>query len=230
MTFDDIVDAVCLDLNITQPASVVRVGLHVNRRYQQVQGALGLNLNSRVSFEIGLTPNSQEQILDESTTPEVQRIVSLYAQHDPDTDWCPLDELTFEQMQHEVPTTGNATKWCRKRVGATSTTFLVNSTVPDGMVVMVEGEEHASILEDDDIPEFPEAFHDVLIFGAKADELRKMEKFAAAKEFEGDEEHPSGSYNFQGRLAQLRLKSILMQHGTIVQGIQQPRVRRPGRR
>lgn len=227
MTFDDIVDMVCLDLNITSPSSITRVGTHVNRRYQQVMDALGMNVFARVSFDLELEPGTRTQTLDETTTPVVQRIVSLYRQGDASDNLCPLDELTFEEMQHEIPGTGDATKWSRVRMGPTSTTFMLNSTVPDGQTLMVEGEEHASVLADDDVPAFTESFHDVLVFGAKADELRKMEKFPLAKEFEGDERNPSGSYNFQGRLAQLRLKSILMQHGNIVQGKQAARARRP---
>ncbi len=223
MTFDEIVAAIATDLNLSAPAALVRIGTHVNLRYRYVLSELGMNDYSRVSFTADLEPGTREQEVTEDNDPVIERIVAIYRRADPDDDtvtdaearWVPLDDLTYEEMQEELPREDLATKWARKRVGALSTTFILNSSIPNGQTVLIEGEEHSSELSGDDQPAFPASFHNILVLGGKVDELRKMEKYPMADRLEGSVEKPG---TFFGDLARLKLKAAMVAYGNIKQG------------
>ncbi len=241
MTFDQIVARIATDLNISAAASLVRIGEHVNLRYRYVLSEIGMNDFSRVSFEAELEPNTREQAVTSDNDPIIERIVAIYRRADSDTTpvdehtrWVPMDDLTYEEMQEEMLRSDIATKWAKKRVGATSTTFLINSSVPNGQTVLIEGEEHSSELAGDDVPAFPESFHNILVLGGKVDELRKMEKYPMADRLEGQplaNGLPALPGTFFGDLARLKLKTTLMAYGDIRQGKHgRLNFQRPGRR
>jgi hypothetical protein len=216
MTFNEIVGQVCKDLNLNGDLTLVRVGDKVNARYRQVLRRLGMNVYSRTEVDIDLAAGTQDQIYD-LDEPTLGRLVALY--------WAPaatadvptprpqmLDELTFEEMKEVIPTTDRPRRWCKTRVGNNWTQFKIDSTVPDGATVTIEGEEVPSLLEDDASPQFEEVFHDILVYGAKADEYAKQKTADAranAKEFND---------LFDKTLNELALRQTLMAGGVIKQG------------
>lgn len=218
MTFDQIVGQVCTDLGITAPDSIDRVGSHVNNRYKNVLSDLGMNDFSRVEVEVTLEGNTREQEYA-SDDPRIERIVAIYKRvttsdtgTGSDDNWVALDQLTYNEMKEEVPSEGEPTSWAKKRVGSGSTIFLIDSTIPNGYNVLIEGEETASELEGDTEPAFNTMFHDLLVFGAKADEYDKMKDAASqalSKKFET---------KFTTQMNKLRLKTTMMAYGNIIQG------------
>lgn len=236
MTFDEIVSAVCVDLNISAQDSIDRVGRHVNLRYRFVLSEIGMNDFSRVSFEADLEPGTRDQEVASDNDPVIERVVAIWRQPDtdppdPEAQWVPMGQVTWEEILSEVPRSNDATKWAKKRVGALSTQFRINSDIPDGQTVLIEGEEHSSELSGDDVPAFPESFHNILVNGAKCDELRKMEKIVLADRLEGNpQENPAKPGTFFGDLARLKLKTALMAFGNIRQGEHSTFARRPWQR
>lgn len=214
MTFNEIVGQICNDLNLRGPETLDRVGQKVNTRYREVMRSLGMNVYLRTEVDINLEANTRDQIYD-LDTPTLGRLVALY--------WTPtdgganprpsmLDELTFEEMKERIPTTDRPRAWCKTRVGNNFTIFRIDSTIPNGATVTVEGEEVPSVLEDDNAPQFEEIFHDILVYGGKADEFAKQKTAdarALSKEFDD---------KFNRALGELRLRQTLMAGGVIKQG------------
>lgn len=172
-----------------------------------------MNVYSRTEVEVALAPG-QDQIYD-LDTPTLGRLVALYWAPDP-TDSNPnprpkmLDELTFEEMREVVPTTDRPRSWAKTRVGNNWTEFKVDTTA--GGNVTIEGEEIPSVLESDAEPQFESVYHDLLVYGAKADELLKQktaEARAAGKEW---------ADKFTSELNALALRQTLMAGGVIKQG------------
>lgn len=237
MTFDEIVGLIATDLNITAPTSLDRIGTHVNRRYRRVMNALGMNDVSRVEVEFALTAGQQDQLYDLSD-PTIERIVSIWRPSDPTNNPSvydkPLDFITFDEMKATVPTEDDPTLWTKVRVDSGSTAFRINSTIPNGFTVVIVGEEQTLDLDGAQIPAFPEAFHDMLVLGAKSDELRKMKDAASvslARELEGNAQNPAATPGtFYGMLAELKLKMSLASFGNIVQGKYGATARKPSTR
>jgi hypothetical protein len=189
MTFDDIVDTIAKDLKLTSDDARASIGVHVNRRYRRVTAFLAMNVFRRVDVDFACTPGTQQQTIQPVVFPEflgIERITGIFYQVSATSSATPLDEITYDEMKTEVPTLGIPTKWAKKRMGSNYTDFVINSTVPNGLTLQIEGEECASDLADDVEPAFSESYHDILIFGAKADQLRKLEKQLLARDMEAD--------------------------------------------
>lgn len=207
---------VCNDLNLRGDDTIARVGDKVNARYREVVRRLGMNVYTRVEVDIQLEGGTQDQIYD-LDDPVIGRIVALYYTPDPTTSnpnpkAKMLDELTFEEMKEVVPTTDTPRRWCKVRVGSNWTQFKTDSTVPNGATLTVEGEEVPSVLEGDAEPQFESLYHDILVYGAKADELSKQ-KDASARAAATD-----WNNKFTLELNNLALKQALMAGGVIKQG------------
>jgi hypothetical protein len=216
MTFTEIVAQICLDLNLRGPETLERVGQKVNGRYREILRRLGMNVYSRTEVDINLSAGTQDQIYD-LDDPTLGRLVALFWAPTP-TDSNPnprpimLDELTYEEMKEVIPSTDRPRRWAKVRVGNNWTQFKIDSTIPDGATVTVEGEEVPTVLEGDASPQFEEIYHDLLVFGGKADELYKSKDPTAralAKDWDA---------KFTGGLNELALRQTLMAGGVIKQG------------
>lgn len=179
MTFDEIVSLVASDLNLTADTAITRIGLHTNRRYRRVTTRLGMNVFRRIEIEFACAIDQSLQ-----TVTDIERITAIFNITDPLVRPRALEEISYDEMKQEVPRDDTPTRWAKQRMRASETDFLLNSTVPDALTLLIEGEEIASTLSGDDEPAFNESYHDVLVFGAKADELRKMEKQSLARDME----------------------------------------------
>jgi hypothetical protein len=235
MYFDEIVGKVARDLNLTSAEAIDRIGQNVNRRYRRVMNGLGINEASRAETSFALAANQQDQSYD-LDNPTLQRIVSIWRKGDSTSTVysVPLEEISYDEMQATVPTEDDPTKWCKVNVYNGRTDFRINSTIPDGFTVFVSGESLTLDLEGQLEPAFPEAYHDILWMGAKADELRKLKdaaSLAVAKELEGNAQEPwLTPYSYNGLLAELRLKNTLSPFVTVVQGKYAASARKPFQR
>ena len=79
---------------------------------------------------------------------------------------------------------------------AITVTIVLNSIPTTAHTLYAEGLSNVASLSGSGTPAFAEDFHDILVFGAVADELRKMEKVQLAKDAEDD---------FERRLSDLRM-------------------------
>lgn len=183
MTFTDIVAMAATDLNITQASSITRIGTHVNRRYRKIMRRLGLSVFSRVEFDFVCTPGTQTQTVLSSNTPVITRIVNIFYQPTPTTKARKLEEYTYDELRVMIANVDPPRYWAKKKMASETVTFMIDSTVPNGLTLALECEATKSTLAGTDVPGFSEEFHEILVVGAKADELLKMEKPTLAREF-----------------------------------------------
>jgi hypothetical protein len=215
MTFTEIVDMVALDLNIatTKTESITRIGTHVNRRYRVIMRRLGLNVFSRAEFDFDCTQSTNLQTVAADNDPIITRIVSIFYHtpatvDDPNPRARALDQISADEMRTTLATNDIPTKWCRFKEGSDTVTFKLDSMVPDPLTLVLECELSKSTLSGTDVPDFSEEFHELLVIGAKGDELRKMEKPTLAREFLKD---------FEDGMNELSLKAVIGAHQDILQ-------------
>jgi len=222
MLFEDIVTRIMLDLKLSSDTARDLVGQSVNTRYRQIMRRLGLDVYRRVEFDFDCTAGQQEQTIPAGNDPEIVRIKAIYTQVDETTRALPLDYVDYDEMKQTVPMSGGTpTKWTRKRINGAEQIFLTDSLDPG--TVVIEGEEMLSELETGDEPPFNVDFHELLIFGGKADYLTNMEKPqpAMAKGYET---------KFADGLNELALKAVIAAHADIMQNRKARRVWRRGTR
>lgn len=191
MTFTEIVTQVTEDLNISATASVTRVGRTVNIRYKRLVSTLGLDTSKRTTETQNASIGSTE--ITFSTLTKVTRIADVT-----DGTVTLLKEVTWDELREETPgASDSATRYAIKRVTASGVVVAFDVTFQTATPAMrADGYETTSTLSGVNEPAFPEDFHDILVWGAKADELLKMEKAPLAKHCED---------MFEKRLSQLRL-------------------------
>lgn len=182
MTFDEIVSDVAERLNLTSTEAIARIGRRVNRRYRRICVRIGLVSFRRSSSSVTVTPATRDQ------TFTGEKVLSIKVSGATK----PLDSVSYAEMQEIIPTTGNPTCWAVKRAGATSQVIQFDATMDSGLDLIVEVEDVGSTLSGSQVPAFPESWHDVLIFGTLADELRKKEKVALARDAEAEYERMLG--------------------------------------
>lgn len=209
MTFDEIVAQVADDLNLTATTAITRIGDHVNKRYRQIARKLGMNVYSRVELDFICQAGSREQEVLDTNNPAIQKITNIWFQKEPNTRYVRLEPLTYDEMLETIPGNSDPVSWAPKRSASQDIVFLLDSTVDAGCTLVIEGEEVKSNLAGDDVPDFLESFHEILILGAKIDELMKMEKPTLARTLKDE---------YTEMLNELAYKTILQANQSILQG------------
>lgn len=182
MTFDELVSGVADRLNLTSADAITRIGQRVNERYRRVTSSAGLNTTrfQNPTFTVNTTtfPQLPDMRIDMETVVKVRKLATSPTVR-------VLRPITHDEMD-EIPTrTGLPEKWAIKSNGPSHTIITLDGFPDtDSFTLSVEGYKNCSTLASNDEPLFPEDFHDILTFGAMADELMKMEKPQLAAERE----------------------------------------------
>jgi hypothetical protein len=94
-----------------------------------------------------------------------------------------LQHVTWDEIRELTLPSGNtATMWAIKRVGPITVTVAFDTVFTNTSISMrADGFEPTTTLSGSTEPLFPQDFHDILVWGVKADEYMKMEKPALAK-------------------------------------------------
>jgi hypothetical protein len=203
MTFSELVLAVQSRLNLTSTESATRIGVTLNDRYKRVTSAIGINLSRRTTVQANVTVGVST--LNFAACEKIINVVDRSA-----TPYRVLDEATVEQLRAEQPSS-NATprKYAILAVDAHSVTILLDCVPQSAFTLYADCYGRASTLSGSQEPAFEEDFHDVLLHGALADEYRKMEKPAYARESES---------LYQERLSDLRMFRTKSSYLDIMQG------------
>lgn len=198
MTFTEIVTEVTADLGLTSSEATTRVGRKVNIRYKEVVSSLGLDTSKRTNSTVHPTVGSAEITL--SNYVKVTRVADIST-----GEVQVLDEVSWDELRETLADDSDSpTKWAVKRVNGKSVEIAFDVTFltvdPD---IRVDGYATSATLAGTDVPAFPEDFHDILVWGVKADELMKEEKVLLEK----------CQKQFDKRMSQLKLflaKSLYM--------------------
>lgn len=216
MTFDELVRDVASRLNLTSPEAFQRIGQRINERYRKVSSSIGMLTSRRQVRDFTVDPTAPNILPDYVIDgfEKIHRIVRL----DPASGSITVmkilsydDVANITQFTDRIPHA-----FAIKRMGAHEVTITFDSfTTTSPFTIKVEGYELADVLADDAEPFMPESFHDILIEGAMADELSKMEKPELAQMREA---------KYESRLSDLRYFIAKNSYQDVTQGLSKPAV------
>lgn len=173
MTFNEIVNEVCAQLNLTSADAIARVGRKLNIRYKRVTTSCGMITSRRTTVSMAASIGVREMVW--ATLEKVLAISDRSTGVDRT-----LDEISFNEMRNEPVVTGQPTKFAIERMGSTTTTIILNCVPATAFTLYADGVVTGGTLSGTQEPAFPESFHDLLVEGVMADELRKMQKVSEA--------------------------------------------------
>jgi hypothetical protein len=192
MTFTEIVSRVGEDLNLTSTEAVARIGRRVNERYRRVASSIGMLTVSRVSFTENTVPGNPLIVVTGGSS-DIEKVVTVRDA----ARGLVLDEVTLDEIRNMDPrgvTTGPPRCYAVEHQGAVTVTLYLYPTPTDIRALSIDALATKATLSGTDVPDFAASFHDVLVFGALADESRKIDK-RQSEVFEGQ---------FNQRLSDLR--------------------------
>src|SRR6266496_3846343 len=179
MTFDQIVADVAGRLNLTSDEAITRIGQRVNERYRKVTSSIGMITSRRKIKDFTVDATTPEySALPDITFTGFEKILRITTTNQGTAGVIVLKINTIdeiENIQHfddRLPRAFAIKRMGSQQVIITLDSFISNQTFD----LHVEGYDLADVLADDAEPFLPEDFHDILIEGALADELFKMEK------------------------------------------------------
>lgn len=181
-------------LNLSSPDARDRVGRGVNKVYKKATSSIGMITSRRTTQALSIDPLTDLDLPDYIIT-GMEKVLSItipVANQRPRV----LPQLTYDEAINSSSFTTEPRGWAVKRMGSTQVTITFNTTPADAFSVTVEGYDITDILADDAEPFLPEDFHDLLVEGTMADELRKMEKPELAS---------IAAQTYENRLSDLRM-------------------------
>ncbi len=177
MTFTEIATEVTEDLNLTSATAIARVGREINIRYRGLLSSIGINKTSKSGSNTQASVGSTNEITFTSLN-KITRVVDFTGSVVRE-----LDEVTWDEIRELTLPSGNtATRWATKTAGSITVVVAFDTTFTDTSISMrADGFAPVTTLSGSTEPIFPQDFHDILVWGVKADEYMKMEKPALAK-------------------------------------------------
>lgn len=189
MIFEELVGEVCERLNLTSDDAKSRVGRDLNTRYRRVTTTIGLQTSRFVQTSKAATIGNRS-----ITFTGVEKLLAVIDKTSGID--VPLTQITMDEM-HITPLRGDPPrKFVVTNMHANTVTIYIDSTPATAFTLYADGQASVTTLSGSQTPDFPESFHDILIFGAMADEYRKMDKPQLAMMAEKD---------YESRLSDLRM-------------------------
>lgn len=189
MVFDELVNEVCERLNLTSDDARSRVGRAVNSRYRRLTSSIGLETSRRVQVSAITTIGSRD--LTFTGIEKVSAVIDKSSGKD-----IPLHQITPDEMLVMPFSSDPPRHFTVLRMHPTSVDIRLDSAGTSATTLYANGHITVSTLAGNQTPDFAESFHDILIFGAMADEYRKMEKMPLYQMCEQD---------YEKRLSDLRM-------------------------
>lgn len=189
MTFTEIVTEVAERLNLTSSTATARIGRAVNARYRRVTSSIGVQVARRTTNVVGTTSIGYATVTF-SGLEKLERVID-----DRSGSVKVLKEITFDDLRAMNPGTGDPTCYAIQSMDAGSVTIRLDITAQTTYNLKADGLATAATMSGSQVPQFDQDYHDILVEGAVADELKKQEKAALAKDAE---------QLFEKRLSELR--------------------------
>ena len=204
MTFDDIRAKVMDRTNLSSADASARIGGFINERLRNVQTSCNLSRVRRGTITVTAPADATSVVLVDDTVDTTYCIKPITIFHGTR----PLFERTHDQIKNTRVNlvAGTPSVYAVLRFGASDCEIELCPVSTDAVVLTVEGLLNGvDLAADDDVPAMPEDFHDVLVFGALADEYDHTDRADLAMKQE---------QKFEKRVRELRYfiqKSIYLQ-------------------
>lgn len=203
MTFTEIQTEITDRLRLTSADSISRIGRAINVIYKRVTTSLGLQVARRTTVSAVTTVDSRSV-----TFTGVEKVLSVYRIAASGAVTI-LDERHYEELREITPKEGIPTAFAVGRMNSGSVQIFLDTIADEIYSLSADGLETADTLSGSQVPAFPESFHDILVEGVLADELRKEEKPGLAAE--------ARNY-YEQRLSDLRLHIAVSPYKDTYQG------------
>lgn len=189
MTVSELVAHVADEVNQSNPEALARITRQLNKRYKQVTSAIGLMPTRRE--EVSKTATIGNRFI---TFSGIEKLEVVYRKVG--TANVILEEITNDEMVDTSPRAQPPTKYSIFSITPTTVTLWLDCTPSTTFTLYAQGLADVTTLTGTNSPAIPESFHDILIYGACADEYRRKEKTELAAEAEK---------NFERRLSDLKM-------------------------
>jgi len=206
MTFTELVTEVLARTRQTSPEAQTRIGREVNDRYRRVQTTVGLQ-TSRQAVVDAVTVPAQEHV-----TFAASKVIDVWLA-EPSGLRRMLQQITFNDWRSRQvsvnPNNGQPTFYAIGEWDAEGVRVYF-SPVPDQVyTVRADVIGLPTLLAGTDLPAFAPDFHDVIMYGALADEWQQLKQEELAR---------GAVAQYEGRLAELRYYIAKENSLAIVQG------------
>jgi len=191
MNFSEIVSETMDRLNLTSTTATTRVGKMVNDRLKRLTSSIGLETSRRLSTSTLVTVGSNTL-----TFPGVEKILAVFERLSSTSKDTMLNQLTADEM-HVWPVSSQPPRnYAITNMHTNSVSIMIDCIPTTAFTLYADGQVSLITLSGTMSPDFSESYHDILVFGAMADEYRKMEKLALMQDAEA---------NYERRLSDLRM-------------------------
>jgi len=196
MTFTEIVGKVADRLNLTSTTALTRIGDSVNERYRALASSCGLNTIQRTTATRVVTIGTRSVVFG-PTPIGVEKILSVFNTTLSTTNPQVLGERSFDELRNQPAMTGDQPQeYAIQLMGSSSVTVFLDTIPATAYTLSADVLSNLTTLSGTNVPAFAEDYHDILIVGAMATELDKMEKYDLSKRKEDQ---------YQIRLSDLRM-------------------------
>lgn len=171
MTFTELRTEIMDRLNLTSTTAQTRVERAINRIYRRVTTSIGLELSRRTVIQQAVSIGVSSVVFTNT-----EKVVNVYNRNV--SPYRGLELVTIDELEALQPfVAGDSPRKYALQSQTSDTVTVLIDCIPQTAFVLY-ADVHAAVptLSGSNEPAFPESFHDVIVEGVLADELRKMEK------------------------------------------------------
>lgn len=191
MIFEELIQETMERLNLSSDEARSRIGREINSRYRRATSSIGMETSRRTTVTKTATIGNRTM-----TFSGIEKIIAVIDKSGGSGHDVVLSQVTFDEM-HNLPLKKQPPRhYAVTNTHAQTVDIYMDCTPTTAFTLYADGHISLTTLAGGTAPDFPESFHDILIFGAMADEYRKMEKLQFARDCEAD---------YERRLSDLRM-------------------------
>jgi len=205
MNFTEIRDKVADRLNLTSTQALARIADSINERYRRLAASVGVNTIQRGEVTANTTIGNRSLVF------QCEKVVSVF-----NNAFIPpivLGEDSFVELRHETLNADPPQRSAIQLTGASTVTILLDVKPATVYTLNADCYVNLSTLSGTMVPAFTQDYHDILVYGAMATELDKMEKYDLSDKKEKQ---------YETRLSEYRLYIASSAYMDIIQGKDSP--------
>ena len=206
MTFAEIQSKVADRLNLTSTQALTRIADSINERYRWMASTVGgIATIERQTITANTTIGNQSLVF------QCEKVLAVF-----NTAFIPpfvLGKVSFDELRNEILDSDPPQRYADQLQGANTCTIFLDVIPKTVYTLSADALVNLATLSGTMVPAFPQDFHDLLVVGAMATELDKMEKYDLSDKKEAQ---------FEKRLSEYRLYLASSSYMDIIQGKDSP--------
>ena len=201
MNFTVIQNKVADRLNLTSAQALARIADSINERYRWLASSVGFDTIERQVVTANTSIGNQSVVFN------CEKVLTVF--NPALKPFLVLNEQTFDELRTTPNGTDPAQNYAIQLMGSSTVTIFLDVIPSTVYALNADALVNLITLSGVMVPAFAEDFHDILVYGAMATELDKMEKYDLSAKKEKQ---------FEDRTGQLRLYQAIALHKDIFQG------------